>query len=63
MEEVHALGLSDHWMCNIFVAAVLLETQDNAHALVLLNALHAVFINSSYFLAQKALAHYNLRGK
>jgi len=60
-EDVDTLVLPDHWMVGFFRAHLALELQQNVEAVAILKDLAGMFPNSSYVLAQKALAQYNLR--
>jgi tetratricopeptide (TPR) repeat protein len=60
-EDVDQLVLPEHWMVGFFRAHLALELQQNAEAIEILGDLSQMFPDSSYVLAQKALAQYNLR--
>jgi hypothetical protein len=62
-DELLPIRLPDHWMRNAFSVHFLLDAQDNDNALTVLRACNEAFPRSSYFLAQHALIHYNLRGE
>ncbi|CAK9037576.1 Anaphase-promoting complex subunit 8 (Cell division cycle protein 23 homolog) (CDC23 homolog) (Cyclosome subunit 8), partial [Durusdinium trenchii] len=60
-EDIDQLVLPEHWMVGFFRAHLALELQQNAEATEILEDLGVMFPTSSYVLAQKALAQYNLR--
>ena len=60
-ELVEDLPLSPHWARDFFLGHILLELQQNEAALRTYSRLAILFPLSTYLLAQRALAHYNMR--
>ena len=60
---LHSLDLPDHWIKNVFLAHTYLELQLNEKALEIYFALQdAGLQESTYLLAQVAIAYHNMRG-
>ena len=61
--QLRSLNLPNHWMKHFFVAHTYLEQQLNDEALQIYTELqNSGFSESTYLLAQTAIAHHNKRG-
>ncbi|GMH36425.1 hypothetical protein BSKO_04293 [Bryopsis sp. KO-2023] len=61
LEILHKLQLPNHWMNSFFMAAVSVELQHGQEGLKRLDMVESEFPHSTFVIAQRALAYYNLR--
>lgn len=60
-DTVMALSLPEHWMRDLFYAALCLELHNNDEGLARYTKIRVTFPNNAYIMQQIATAHYNLR--